>query len=78
MDNLRGHDQKACGAGDLVLQKNVKNLMERKGYKCRGVSSYEYKHILADRHCSETTNFPWAFSTKRGTGKPRRNWICRW
>ena len=22
--------------------------MERKGYKCRGVSSYEYNHILAD------------------------------
>ena len=42
------------GAGDLVLQKNVKNLMERKGYKCRGVSSYEYKHILADRHDNPT------------------------
>ena len=31
MDNLGGHDQNASGAGDLVLQKNVKNLMERKG-----------------------------------------------
>ena len=52
MDNLGGHEQKAWGAGDLVLQKNVKNLMKRKSYKCRGVSSYEYKHILAEKHCS--------------------------
>ena len=37
---------------------------KEKGYKCRGVSSYEYKHILADRHCSLTTYFPWAYSTK--------------
>ena len=67
-DNLGGHDQKAWDAGDLVLQKNVKNLMERKSDKHRGVSSHEYKHIHADRHCSLTTNFPWAYSTKRGTG----------